>query len=367
MKKLLMLLVIAGVLVAPLATGTAQEALPELTLFMGFIPNIQFAPVYVAIEKGYFAEDAGVSITLEYGDENLGAERIAAGELSFGIFSGEQVILARYGGRPLVYVYEWYQRYPIALAALETSGITSVADLAGRRVGVTGRFGANYVALRALLAANDLTEEDILLEEVGYNVPPLLCAGRLDAAMVYVANEPVQIAQDCGAVRLIEVPAESDLVANGLITNETTLAENPALVRGMARALARGIADTLADPDEALRLSRRYIDTLPAGGSRLEIAIAADDAARALQAAAAGDGLTAEQAAALAAQLAAPLNAEEVTQMRVLRNSLRLWEAERPGYTDPASWENTMNILLAAGLLPGPIDLSKAYTNEYLP
>ncbi len=349
----------------PVGDNPPGGDLPELTLFMGFIPNIQFAPVYVAMEKGYFAQEAGVRITLEYGDENLGAERIAAGELRFGIFSGEQVILARYGGRPLVYVYEWFQRYPVALAALEGSGITQVGDLAGRTVGVTGRFGANYVALRALLAAGGLTEDDLLLEEVGYNVPPLLCMGRLDAAMVYVANEPVQIERQCGAVTVIELPGEADLAANGLITNEATIADDPDLVRGMARALALGIADTLADPDEALRFSRRYVETLPAGGSRIDTAIAAEAVARALEAAT--DGLSAEAAAALAAELRAPLNTDEVIQMQVLRNSLRLWQAERAGYIDPASWENTQRVLLETGLLPGPIDLNGAFTNDFLP
>lgn len=364
---------LAGFLAPASLPAAAQpgDNLPTLTLFMGFIPNIQFAPVYVAMEKGYFAREAGVNITLEYGDENLGAERIAAGELRFGIFSGEQVILARYGGRPLVYVYEWFQHYPVALAALEGSGITQVGDLAGRTVGVTGRFGANYVALRALLAAGGLTEDDLLLEEVGYNVPPLLCMGRLDAAMVYVANEPVQIERQCGAVTVIELPGEADLAANGLITNEQTITNDPDLVRGMARALALGIADTLADPDEALRISRRYVETLPAGGSRIDTAIAAETAARALEAAAEtlsdAGGLSAEDAAALAAALRAPLNADEVIQMQVLRNSLRLWEAEQAGYSDPASWENTQRVLLDTGLLPGPIDLSEAFTNDFLP
>lgn len=371
MKKMLVFAGLAALLlamvIAPagIPAATAQEELPTLTLFMGFIPNIQFAPVYVAIENGYFAREAGVNIVLEYGDENLGAERIAAGELSFGVFSGEQVILARYGGRPLVYIYEWFQRYPVALAALESSGITQVSDLAGEPVGVTGRFGANYVALRALLAANDLTEEDILLEEVGYNVPPLLCTGRLTAAMVYVANEPVQIAQECGAVSVIELPDEADLAANGLITNEQSIADNPDLVRGMVRALDMGIADTLADPDTALVISRKYVETLTVGGSRIDTAITAAEVANALEAAA--DGLSADEAATLAESLRAPLDADEVIQMQVLRNSLRLWEADRAGYTDPASWENTQNTLLDTGLLPGPIDLNEAFTNDFLP
>jgi len=366
MRLILALAVAAAMLPASLPAA-AQDDRPDLTLFLGFIPNIQFAPVYVALEKGYFATEAGVDITLEYGDENLGAERIAAGELRFGIFSGEQVLLARYGGRPLVYVYEWYRRYPVAVAALADSGIAGVDDLRGRAVGVPGRFGASYVGLRALLAAAGLTEDDIRLEEIGYNAPALLCAGRVEAAVVYIANEPAQIARECGAVNVIELPPEADLVGNGLITNEATIAGEPELVRGMVRALARGIADTLASPDEAFEISRRYVETLPRGGGRIALALAAAEAVDSLRSAGAGEGLSAAEAGALAESLSAALNPDEVTQMQVLLNSIRLWEGPPPGMTDPVSWEATMNTLIAAGLLPGPLNLSEAYTHDFLP
>ncbi|MBN2469802.1 MAG: ABC transporter substrate-binding protein, partial [Anaerolineae bacterium] len=86
MTKTTTLLLTLALLLAAVVPGpaSAQDDLPEMTLFMGFIPNVQFAPVYVALAKGYFAAEAGVNITLEYGDETLGAERIATGELDFG-------------------------------------------------------------------------------------------------------------------------------------------------------------------------------------------------------------------------------------------------------------------------------------------
>lgn len=370
MMKHTILLTLALVLLVglvPMNGAAAQDDLPELTLFMGFIPNIQFAPVYVALAKGYFAEEAGVQVRLEYGDENIGIERIAAGELDFGLMSGEQVILARAGGRPLVYVFEWYQQYPVALATPATTGIMTVADLAGQTVGVPGRFGASYIGLRGLLAANGMSETDIQLEEIGYNAAPLLCTGRVSAAVVYAANEPVQIREQCGDVTVITISDQVDLVANGLITNETSVAENPDLVAGMTRALALGLADVLADPDEALRISRQYVETLPAGGSYQSITLTAAAVADVLAEAAANDGLSAAEAAELAALLAAPLNPDEVIQMQVLANSMALWDAPRLGETDPASWETTMTVLVEAGFLPEPLDLTGAYTNEFLP
>lgn len=367
MRLFLVMLVLIPGLASVRGTVTAQDDLRDFTLFLGFIPNIQFAPIYVALEKGYFAE-AGANVTLEYGDENIGVERLAIGELSFGIISGEQVILARAGERPLVYVFEWWQRFPVAVVAPVDTGIAAAGDLAGRVVGIPGRFGASYTGLRALLAANELDESDLQLEEIGFNAAAMVCADRVEAAVVYVVNEPVQIREQCSDVNIIEISPQVDLLGNGLVTNEQTIASDPELVRGMVRAMSRAVADVLADPDEAIRISRKYVETLPVGGSRVAASIAAVDAARALQEAAeSGQSLSAQEAADLAGQLLQAVNSDEVVQMRVLRNSAALWGASRLGETDSASWDTTMNTLIDMGLLAAPVDLTGAFTNEFLP
>ncbi len=371
-RALSALVMVAALALAPVGApdrgaAAAQQALPTLTLFLGFIPNIQFAPVYMALERGYFAE-AGVDVVLEYGDENVGAERLAVNDLQFGIISGEQVILARAGGRPLVYVFEWWQRFPVAIVAPVSSGITSPADLAGRTVGVPGRFGASWSGLRALLAASGLAETDLQIEEIGFNAPAMICADRVEAAVVYVANEPVQIADQCTDVTIIEISPLADLVANGLVTNEQTIADDPDLVRGMVSALSRGLADTLADPDAALEASRPYVETLPQGGSRLEVSIAALDVQRALaQAVEDGLAITPEQAGQMLGSLTAVLDPAEVIQMKVLRNSMALWDAPRLGLTDPESWQVTLDVLVDIGFIQEPFGLAGAYTNDFLP
>ena len=113
--------------------------------------------------------------------------------------------------------------------------------------------------------------------------------------------------------------ATTDDVANGIITNEKLIAENPALVESFVRATLRGLATTLENPDEAYDISKKYAEGV-------------DDSPR-----------------------------------NVLAAALPLWEAATLGQTDAASWQNTQDILLKMGFLDAPVaDLDAAFTNEVI-
>lgn len=377
------LLVILAVLLLGTPMVSAQDNARELRFFLTFVPNVQFSPLYVAIEKGYFATPSNVGdlpldVVIEHGDEPLGVDLIAADEFQFGLISGEQLLAARAAGRPVVFVYEWFQRYPVGIVTPGDSGIETVTDLAGRRVGIPGRFGASYSGLAALLTANGLSEGDINLEEIGFNAPEVVCVGGVEAAVVYINNEPLQIANraaagDCGSVtdvRVFPVADAVDMVSNGIITNETIIAEEPGLVRQVVSALSAGLRDVIRNPAEAYLISAGYVDGLP-----LEDALRA-----ALQAAAAEQAVwledtpdatrdaIAERRLALLDSLKAEFGADPLIQLQVLLASIELWDADQLGLTHAASWEQTQAILLDIGFMEAPLDdLASAYTNSFLP
>src|SRR3974377_927973 len=119
MKRTVLLVIIAALVLAA-CSGTAApaaKALTKIRLPMGYIANVQYAPFYIAVDKGYFA-DEGLDIEFDYRFENDGMKLVGAGELPFAVVSGEQVPLARAQGLPVVYVMQWWQKFSVAIASL---------------------------------------------------------------------------------------------------------------------------------------------------------------------------------------------------------------------------------------------------------
>lgn len=325
MKKIVLLMLgLALSLMACTSPKSTNEAggLRHIKLPMGYIPNIQYAPFYVAVDKGYFAEE-GIKIEFDYSFETDGIKLTGAGEIPFTVASGEQVLLARSQGLPVVYTFAWYQQFPISVIAKPGLNINEPADLRAKKIGLPGLFGANFIGLEALLFAGGVDPSEVTMDAIGFNQVESFATDTSEIVVGYAANEPIVLAAQGYEFTELRVADYVQLTANGIVTNEETIANEPELVRGMARALARGIEDAIANPDEAYEITKKFVENLT--------------------------------------------DEDKDVQMQVLNTSIEFWQAERIGFSEPLAWENMNDLLVKMELISEPVDLSKAFTNEFVP
>lgn len=317
---LLLALILAACGAANSGTTSAGngQTLKNVSIGLGYIPDIQFAPFYVAQSKGYY-KAAGLNVTFHHGVEPDLFGSMVAGKDNFVFATGDEELVARSKNLPVIDVSTIFQLYPVSLIVPANSPIHTLADLKGHSIGEPGPFGATHVGLLALLYQAHLSLSDVHVQEIGFTQVAALFAHRVDAVMGYSNNEPLQLRQQGFAVRTFDVSDYQPLVSNGIITTEAIFHNQPQVVRSFVQATIEGLKYVIAHPSEAVQISKAYIP-----------------------------GMDASKA------------------MLVLQATIPVWEGNgqvAPGYNNTATWEAMERFLVAQKIIPPVQDLSQAYTN----
>ncbi|MCY4538357.1 MAG: ABC transporter substrate-binding protein [Chloroflexi bacterium] len=357
-----------------LSSVGAQADLVQERILLTFIPNIQFAPFYLGIADGHFARQ-GFAVTLEHLQEPDVVDLVAAGHADFGIVSGEQVILARSKGRDVVYVYEWFQEYPVGIVMVGDEGGVDLENLTDMTVGIPGRFGASYSGMTTLLQSAGLSEDDIELNEIGFNAPDVFCLGAVDAVVVYVNNEPLQIRDrlatgDCGDVEgitVVSVASRVDLVSNGLIVSADLAGRDPDKVQRLVNGLDSALKATINNPANAYLASGTFVETLPGDPeSRTLLLELAEQQAAFLETDPTREEI-ADSRTDMYETLVESLGSDDLTQFEVLLRTIELWDADMLGQSDLSSWVAMSDTLRLMGLLSDDAsDLSASFSNQFV-
>jgi NitT/TauT family transport system substrate-binding protein len=250
-------IVAAGLTLSMSMVAGAQDAnetsVPSsLTVGLGYIPSVQFAPFYLADEAGYYA-DSGLDVTFQNKIDPELITLLAQGTVDIGMADGTSVIPAVSQGIPVVYGATIYGRDPNVVFSLADTGIHDVSDLAGKKVGIPGRYGSSWVALQAMLETAGLTPDDLeIVTYPDFGQAVAVSTGQVDAATGFSSNEPVQLALQGLAVNVLNVADIAPLPGPGLVVGRDTLATKGEALRAFTAATIRAMEEIEADPQVGL-------------------------------------------------------------------------------------------------------------------
>jgi NitT/TauT family transport system substrate-binding protein len=216
-----------------------------------FLPA--FLPFHVARKRKYFeANNLAVTSQVAKGGVDV-AKQVGAGNADFGNALGDTPIIVRPNGIPVRAVALLGQHSLFQIAARKAVNVKSIADLRGKKVGVTSYQEAAYYALLAVLNANGLKRTDLQIEAVGpAGMTQLMIAKSLDATMTVIewadAIETAGVALD-----YFRIDKFFPAMPQAILASDTTIKERPELIAAFVKTQLQAVRDCIDDPAKAAR------------------------------------------------------------------------------------------------------------------
>ncbi len=245
-------------LAAVLATlvSTASFAADKVTVQLDYVVRGNHAMFFVAKKKGYFDKQGIDVAAIQRGTGSPNAMRfVGNGNAEFGFGDLPTLAVARSQAVPVVALAAVNQRSPLGMLALSSKHkLTKPSDLKGLNIGVQPS-GSTYVFLKAFLAINKMTLDDIKQSTVTPPYENYLLLGRVDAVPGYIDAEVPELEAKAGGPGSLSIMQGSDfgyaVYGSGLFTSEKMIAEKSDLVQRFVTAYMQAFADVIKSPQEA--------------------------------------------------------------------------------------------------------------------
>lgn len=298
----------------------------KVTLMLDWTPNTHHIGAYVARDKGWYKE-AGLDVEIVEPAQGGVEQVVGAGQVEFGVSIQENVIPARAQGIPIVSIAAIKQHNDSSLLSLASEGISRPKDLEGKTYGGFG--GPLETALiRTLVACDGGNPDRVKFADVG-NVDYLVGmeANQYDVVWIFEGWDAIRYREiekkDVRTMKFVDyLKCIPDWYTPLFITNENTLAKKPEIVKKFLAATARGYAYAIANPDDAATILLR----------------------------------------------AAPELDERLVRLSATYHTAKYMDAGRPwGEQDRDVWVTFERFLRDAKLTDAEVDVTKAYSNDFLP
>lgn len=304
------------------AEGTSKE-LRKVKMVLDWTPNTNHTGLYVAKEKGYFAEQ-GLDVDIIQPSSGTSDTMVASGDIPFGITVQENITQARSQGVPIVSIAAIIQHNTSGFAAPQSKGIKTPKDFEGKTYGGWGTPSEEAV-MRAVMQSVGANYDKVKSVNIGEADYFTATKKDIDFAWIFYAwtgieaelrNEPLDM------IYVNEFSDKLDYYTPVIATNEKTIQEDPELVKSFMAAVSKGYNYAIDHPEDAANLLLKAVPDL---------------------------------------------NKELVIASQKWLSPKYKDDAPRWGEQKLEVWENYTQFLADNGLMANKIEADKAFTNDFLP
>ena len=266
MKKLFAMIMTAVLAFSAVGCGGSEPAaenngLEDFSIVLDWYPNAIHSFLYVAQEKGYFAEE-GLNLVVNFpANTNDGISLPAAGKADVGMYYLQDAILtAVEEDVPIVSIGAVAQESLNVVISLKESGIDSAEDLEGKKIGYAGTV-LSEEQIKSMLEHVGLAADSCEFVDVGFDLLTATTTGQVDATIGNMVNHEVPQLEEEG----IEinyffptdfgVPEVYELV---FLAGQDAVENNPEKLQKFLRAAKKGFDFTKENPEEALQILLDY-------------------------------------------------------------------------------------------------------------
>jgi len=322
-SKWFSLALVIVLLLSAAALGGCTKKSDKVTITLDWTPNTNHTGLYVAKDKGYFAE-AGLEVEIIQPAGGTADQLVAANQAQFGVSNQEAVTLARLEDIPVVSIAAVIQHNTSGFASLKSKGIVTPKDFEGKRYGGWGS-PIEEATIKALMDKYDADVSKVEILTTGSADFFATSETNADFSWIFYGWDGIAAeikGVELNYIDLAQVDPVLDYHTPVLITNEESISSNPELVRKFLAAVTKGYEFAIANPDEAAEIL-----------------------------------LT---------------NAPELDHDLVVASQQWLsdkYQADAPawGRQKPEVWANYLNWLVTNNLVEKTTDIEKAFTNDFLP
>src|SRR5205814_7945425 len=252
---------LAAIAMPDASSGIARAQTPEkVTVRFTWKLKGEYAPLYVALEKGYYkAEGLDVQLSEGNGAQNV-LKALAAGNESFGYGPAVAAAQAVSQGLPVKVVALYQTSAPMGVIAFPDTPLKGPKDLEGKRLAISvGETFGDMIRPFARVNNVDLGQVQLIQMDASARTMQFLTR-KIDVMSVYLSNELPQIEKRAGVkFNVIKVTDFGlNVLGSAMYVSNELAEQSPDTVKKLLRATAKGYRDAMANPKEAAWIREKH-------------------------------------------------------------------------------------------------------------